>query len=121
MNLTKTLFVPVLFAALAAGTTMPASAAAFGSGNQLRRDISRLDRQIDRAQSRHVISGREAVSLQSRVRTLDATWRAYARGGFTRAETRSLDNRIDRLKRDFARQATDRNGRAGNRYDQRHR
>ena len=119
MTFTKTLLTPVLFAALAAGTALPASAAVYANGNQLRRDISQLDRQIDRARDRHVISGREAASLQSRVHTLDATWRAYARGGFTRAETRSLVNRIDQVKRDFARQATDRNGRPGDRYERR--
>ena len=119
MTLAKTLLAPVLFAALAAATALPASAAVYGNGNQLRRDISQLDRQIDRAQARHVLSGREAASLQAQVRTLDSTWRAYARGGFSRAETRSLDNRIDRVKRDFARQATDRNGRANERRDPR--
>ena len=115
MNFTKTLLAPVLFAALAAGTALPVSAAAYGNGNQLRRDISQLDRQVDQARARHVLSGREAASLDARVRTLDATWRSYARGGFTGAETRSLENRIDQVKRDFARQATDRNGRANDR------
>ena len=119
MTLTKTLLAPALFAALAAGTAMPASAAIYGNGNQLRREIAQLDRQIDQARDRRAISAREAASLGSRVRTLDVTWRAYARGGFTRAETRSLDNRIDQVKRDFARQATDRNGRPGDRYDRR--
>ena len=121
MTIAKTLLAPALIAALAAGAAMPASAAVYANGNQLRRDISQLDRQIDQAQARHILSRREAASLQSQVRTLDATWRAYSRGGFTGAEVRNLDNRIDRVRRDLAHQANDRNNRATNRYGQPHR
>lgn len=114
---------PALLAVAATGLAVPASAANFSNGNDLRREIVQLDRQVDRLYARDRISRREAAKLDARVDMLHDTWRGYARGGFDRGEIRLLSARIDAVRRDLARQTFDRNDRAYNdrrddRFDQ---
>lgn len=86
-----------LAASLALGVAAPASAAVWNPG-ELRQEINRLDRQIDRAEARRTISQREARQLDHQVDRLEHAFRHYARGGFTRYELASLDNGIDRVR-----------------------
>jgi hypothetical protein len=113
MNIVNKIVGSALVASLALGVAAPASAATWGQGNALRQQIAQLDRQVDRAKDTHRLSNREAASLSWQVNRLDATWRSYARGGFTGIEVRTLDRQIDAVKRDLSRQARD-----GNRYGQ---
>ena len=111
----KHLVAPALLSLAAVGIALPATAATFSNGNDLRRDISQLNNQIGRMQATHRISGREAAKLDARVDRLGQAWRSYARGGFDRGEVRSLSAQIDAVKRDLARQTYDHNDRAYNR------
>ncbi len=100
--------------ALAAATLLanPASAApqTYNSA-QITRDINQLDRQIDQAQSRRAISPREASQLHRQVREIQTLRAQYARGGFTRAELRTLDSRIDSVKQQLRTSHNDRDHR----------
>ena len=98
-------------ASLALGVAMPASAAVYDRPGQIRAEIAQLDRQIDRAEDRRILSRREAAQLNAQVDRLQAMFRSYARGGFTRYELASLDTRLDAVKRQVAIQARD-----GNRF-----
>ena len=100
--------------ALAAAVTLatPASAAsAMQGGWQMGKEINQLDRQIERAQQRHAISWREATRLHREVDQLENLHTRYARGGFTRAELRILDSRIDSVKRQLRSERFDGNDR----------
>ena len=86
-------------AALTIGMAAPASAAshrnaAYNNGAAIRAQITQLDRQIDRAESRRAITHREASQLDRQVERLETTWRSYARNGFTRSEIGTLNKRI---------------------------
>ena len=86
---------------------MPAAAAVYDRPGQLRAEIAQLDRQIDRAEDRRIISRREAAQLDAQVDRLESMFRSYARGGFTRYELAALDSRIDAVKRQIAVQGRD--------------
>lgn len=114
--------VPALAASLALGATAPASAATFGNGaGNVKVELAQLDRQIDVAKARHQLTFQESTSLKTQVNRVQALYRSYARNGFSRAELRTLDNRIDAVKRDLARKANDRDtgGHHGNGYGHR--
>jgi hypothetical protein len=109
-----------LAASLALGVAVPASAAAAYAPGQLRAQIAQLDRDIERAEARRIISNREAVQLDRQVNRLQVTYRDYARGGFTRNELAALNSRIGTLQRQVAVQARDGNRMAdAGRYDRR--
>ena len=113
-----------LAASLALGIAAPASAAAaWNAPGQLQQQIYQLDRQIERAEARRTISHREAQSLDRQVNQLQAMFRSYARGGFTRYELASLDNRITAVQRQLKieRRDNDRFADGGRYYNQRHR
>lgn len=111
MTLIKLAAAPALLAALA--LSAPASAQRYDSGNELRRDIAQLDRQIDRLQDRRILSQREARALDRRVDGLERTWRSYARNGFSRNEHRTLSSQIARVRYDIDRHARDGDRRPG--------
>ncbi len=122
MSLAKILL-PSTAALAAALNAVPAAAAPHRSGAEahrtggdaLQRDIQRLDNRVDQLEDRRIISKREAASLDRRVDGLERTWKAYARGGFTQAERRSLSARIDQVRIAIDRQARDHNGRVARR------
>lgn len=100
--------------ALAAAATLatPASAApGMRGGWQIGKEISQLERQVERAQQRRLISWNEATRLHRQVDQLQNLHTRYARGGFTNAELRILDNRIDNVKRQLRFERFDRNDR----------
>jgi len=103
--------------ALAAGALLvtPASAASLSNPGQIRAQIQQLDRQIERSRG---LSGREEQRLQNRVDRLQDLYRAYARGGFSRAELQRLDRELSATKVQVYHQSLDRNGSPG-RQDQR--
>lgn len=118
MNTANKIVASALAASLALGIAAPASAAAWNAPGQLQRQIAQLDNQINRAEARRTISHREAQQLDRQVDQLRAAFRTYARGGFTRYELASLDNRVDQVKRQLTVQKRDDNRRAdAGRYD----
>jgi TolA-binding protein len=121
MTTAKKIVASALAASLALGIAVPASAAAWNAPGQLRQQIAQLDNKIDRAEARRTISHREAQQLDRQVDNLRATFNSYARGGFTRYELASLDNRINQVTRQLSIQKRDDNNRADagryNRYE----
>lgn len=117
MKSISSLLAPALLTAVVIGGAVPADAAPHrtGAGEDLRREISQLDRQVERMRQDRRISRREAAKIDARIDMLRNTWRDYARGGFDRGETRSLAANIEYVRRDLARQAFDRNDRPYNR------
>ena len=115
MTIKTTILASALLAGLSLGAAAPASAAQWGAPGQLRHDISQLDRQIDRARDQRRISRVEANQLDRQVDRLQNTYRAFARGGFTRSEYASLDRQIDAVRRNLAVQVRD-----GDRFAGRH-
>ncbi len=111
MTNTNKLVASALAASLALGIAVPASAAVFNPG-AIRQQIAQLDSQIDRAEARRTISHREAQQLDRQVDRLQDTYRAYARGGFTRYELANLDNGINQVRRQLTVQRRDNNNRA---------
>ena len=120
MSLAKFL-VPSAAALAAALIAVPATAAPHRAdvhrtgGDALQRDIQRLDNRVDQLENRRIISKREATHLDRQVDGLERTWKAYARGGFTQAERRSLSAQIDRVRIALDRQARDNNRRVARR------
>lgn len=109
MNKLTKLIAPALAASLALGAAVPASAATFvHSAGNVRVELAQLDQQIDVARARHQISASESATLQKKVDRVQNLYRTYSRNGFSRSELRVLDNQIDTVKRDLARQANDR-------------
>ena len=101
----KFLFSAPLALAAASVLTVPASAATYHhSPGKLRGEIAQLDRQIDRAEQRRLLSRQEANRLERRVDQLRDLHNRYARGGFTRAELRILDLRIDAARKQINRE-----------------
>lgn len=116
------LIAPALAAALALGAAVPASAAPWQQdARELRNQIVQLDRLIDRAEQRRLLSSREANQLERKVENLKDLHSRYARNGFTRAELRILVRRIDTVKRQVDREITDRDGRRSNYWNRDHR
>lgn len=99
--------VPLALAAAAVLAT-PASAAAPLNAGKIRAEIQQLDRQVDRMRG---LSNREEKRLEGQVDRLEALYRNYARGGFTRSELQRLDSQVNAVKAQVYAQAHDRNGR----------
>lgn len=98
---------PLALAAVAAVAT-PASAAQWNDAGQIRAEIAQLDRQVDRLRG---LSPREEQRLESRVDRLQALYRDYARGGFSRSELQRLNGELSAVRNQVYAQANDRNGR----------
>jgi hypothetical protein len=64
----------------------------------IRQQIWQLDRQIDRAAERRVISRNEARQLNRQVRNLQHRYNSYARNGLSIGEVRALQNQINRIR-----------------------
>jgi Spy/CpxP family protein refolding chaperone len=110
MNRLTKLIVPALAASLALGAVTPATAAPFNNGNGVRQQIVQLDRKIDQAERQHRLTRQEAQRLGKLVDQVQTLQARYARNGFTRAELRSLDVRIDTVSRQIDREIADRGG-----------
>lgn len=82
-----------------------------GRDNAIRADIFNLSRDIDRAAARRTISNREATRLKREATQVQRLYTSYARNGLTRAESRTLQNRVDQV-----RQALRTERRDGNNY-----
>lgn len=105
----KFLFAAPLALAAASVLAVPASAAPYvHNAGKLRGEIAQLDRQIDRAEQRRLLSRQEASRLERQVDQLRDQHARFARGGFSRAELRILDQRIGMLKRQLSREIADR-------------
>ena len=110
----KFLIVGPFALATAAVLATPASAATeMHGGWQMGRKIHQLDNQVDRAKHRGQISWRDAANLHRRVDRLEDLYGRFARGGFTRAELRVLDTRIDAVKRQLHVERADHNDHRG--------
>ena len=104
----KFLIAAPLALAAASVLAVPASAAPFSHPAQLRNEITQLDRQVNQAERRHLISSREADRLGRQVNQLQAMHARYAWNGFTNGELRILGNRIELVKKQVAREIRDR-------------
>ncbi|OCC23256.1 hypothetical protein MB02_11445 [Croceicoccus estronivorus] len=106
----KFLIATPLALAAAAILATPATAATGMHGRaDIGRDIAQLDRQIDRAEQRDLISWREATRLHKQVDRIETLHARYARGGFTNGELRILNSRVDTVKRQLHLERSDRN------------
>lgn len=101
--------VPALIAAMGLGAAIPAVQAAPdrhhnagrptpGRDNGIRADINQLNADISRAAQRRTISQREATSLRRDAAQVQRLYASYARNGLTVSETRTLQNRVDRIR-----------------------
>lgn len=116
MNKLTKIVAPALAASLALGAAMPAAAAGWdrhGGGFGVKQQIQQLDRKIEQAERRHLISRDEANRLDRNLNKVERLHSTYLRGGLNRAELRTLDNRIDAVERQLSREIADRNGRSG--------
>ncbi|MBO9603702.1 MAG: hypothetical protein J7496_14460 [Novosphingobium sp.] len=104
MNRLTKLIAPALAATLAIGAVAPASAAPYNNGNGVRQQIAQLDRTIDQAERQHRLSRQEALQLTRQVAQVRTLQVRYAKNGFTRAELRILDQRIDTVQRQIDRE-----------------
>jgi len=65
---------------------------------QIRQDIANLRMSIDRAAARRTISQREASGLRNEARSIQQLYQGYSRNGLTRAEVRTLQDRVNRVR-----------------------
>jgi len=65
---------------------------------QLNQDINQLDRRIVRAERRHTITRREALTLRSQTARLRSLYYRYNRNGLTRGEVQVLESRVNRIR-----------------------
>ncbi|WP_310533507.1 hypothetical protein [Novosphingobium sp.] len=120
---------PALIAAMAFGAAVPAQAQNYGQHNQgrdygynhnnngynngqgIEREITQLERQVNRGDNRDRISEREAAGLRRDVAQLRWTYRSYARNGLSSSEVRTLQNRIQNIRHRLQNERNDRDGR----------
>lgn len=115
--------VPALIAALGLSVALPAQAQQYRQhdagrptpvrDSNIRADINGLNRDIDRAAARRTISNREAASLKREAIQVQRLYSSYARNGLTRTETRTLQNRVDRIHVALRAERRDRDRRRG--------
>lgn len=109
----------ILAAAIAATglTAIPAAAQPWrpqpAAHRQIRNDLERLDRQIDRAAQRRLVSPREAIGLRRDAAQLQRTYDRFARNGLDRREIAQLERQIDRLQAQLRLERRDRDSRRG--------
>lgn len=90
---------PALLAALVLGAASPAMAQRTPyRADQIRNQISELERRVARSDRRDRISEREAAGLRRDVRDLRYQFQRYNRNGLDRVEMRTLNNRIDNIR-----------------------
>jgi hypothetical protein len=91
--------VPFLAAPLAAQITISGVGQGGGGqrGQELLRQLNRVDRRIDRARDEDQLSRREARALNREARQIGALRERYARGGLSDAEAAELQFRISAL------------------------
>lgn len=70
-------------------------------GAGIERQLDQIEQQIDRARDRHFISRDEARRFERQAEYIDRLHDRYRRNGLTSFERRDLQNRIDRLRRQF--------------------
>ena len=104
-------------AAVTATIAVPASAQAWrmqpAVEREIRQDINQLERRIDRAAQRRIISPREATSLRREADRLERTYYRFARNGFTRHEVAQLERGVNRLHQRLRIERRDWDGRRG--------
>lgn len=95
-----------------------------GQARALMARLNRLERQIERLDSRNVLSDREADRLRFRTDRIDRQLRAASYNGLNGYEARDFSMRIGRLEQNLRYQANDgnayadrSNGSYGNSYD----
>lgn len=65
---------------------------------QLNQDINQLNNRILRAERRHTITRREALTLRSQTARLRSLYYRYNRDGLTRGEVQILESRVNRIR-----------------------
>jgi hypothetical protein len=104
-------------AAVTATTAVPASAQTWRLGpavhREIQQDINQLERRIDRAAARRVISRREATSLRRDANQLERTYHRFARNGLTRYEVAQLEAGVNRVHQRLRMERRDWDGRRG--------
>ncbi len=84
-----------------------------GAASYFQREINQLDNQIQRAQQRRVISGREATSLRRDATQLDRRFDQLRRNGIDRRESAELSDRLQRIQSRLHNERWDRDGHRG--------
>jgi hypothetical protein len=122
MNTVKMLAAPLALAAAGLLRAMPAQARDNRHdawrltpvrSAEIRQDINALDNAINRAAARRTISKREASGLHQQARGIKRLYASYARGGFTRAEVRNLESRVNNVRVALRMERRDWDGRRG--------
>jgi hypothetical protein len=100
----RNFIMPVLAATAALGTfaATPAEARVWRvrpeARVQIKTDNNHLSRQIVRAERRHTITRREALTLRSETARLRSLYYRYNRNGLTRGEVWTLESRVNRIR-----------------------
>ena len=100
----RNFIMPVLAAtaAIATFTATPADAQRWrirsNARVELNQDINQLNNQIVRAERRHTITRREALTLRSQSAQLRSLYYRYNRNGLTRGEVSVLESRVNRIR-----------------------
>lgn len=82
-----------------------------GQARSIRNQIDQLQNMVERRDGRDRISEREAAGLRRQVYNLRATFNSYNRNGLNRAEVRTLQDRIERVRSRLVHESRDRDGR----------
>ena len=90
---------PALIAAIALGAASPAFARPTPyRADQIRNEIAKLERDVNRNDNRDHISEREASGLRNDVRSLKNQFRDFNRNGLSDWEYRRLNERIENIR-----------------------
>ena len=82
-------------------------------GAAIRRDVTQLDRQIDRAAARRTISRREEAGLRRQANEVQRLYASYARNGLTRSEVVALEQRVNSVRAALRMERADWDGHRG--------
>ena len=104
---TRKLIAPALAALMIAGAATPASAAPWHHRSDLRYELKQMDRQIDHAYARGLLTRAEVNRLERRVDQVHRLYYNFSRNGISRGEAVALDNRMRSLRNLFAREMRD--------------
>jgi hypothetical protein len=85
----------------------------YGGARSLQVRLNNIERQINRLDSRNILSEREADRLRREANWLERTIRVSARNGLNGYERRNLEIRLARLEQNVRYQASDGNRRYG--------
>ena len=100
-----------ILASLTLGLAAPAAAQGWNQGAQFRQQIDHLERKTDRNRG---ISNREERRLDNQISRLKKTYNRFARGGFNRHESQTMQRMIADVRYQFRNQARDGNRQARN-------